>query len=102
MAKKPAKPSKSKTLPKSIIIAGHSFSVEEMLLEDKHGECDVAGRKIRINSESSLEMKWHTLFHEVLHAVLGIAGLSEILEEKVEEAVVLSLDHLLWPLVEFR
>jgi hypothetical protein len=102
MAKKPARTAGIGPLPASIYIAGHCFSVDLVALEDKYGDCDIAERKIRINPDKPLDLQWQTLFHEVCHAVLGIGGLAEMLDEKEEEAIVLALDNLLWPLVDFR
>jgi Zn-dependent peptidase ImmA (M78 family) len=89
-------------LPKSLLISGHKFIVECSELEEMYGDCDVQQRKIRINSSKSSEKQWETLFHEVIHAILGISGHSELLKEDGEEALTRLLEHQLWPLVEFR
>lgn len=48
---------------------------------------------IKVNASHSIEVQEATLFHEAIHAALGVAGLNEILDEKTEEAVVRCLEN---------
>jgi Zn-dependent peptidase ImmA (M78 family) len=102
VAKRVAKKVVGPKIPASIQISGHDFAIETSELEEMYGDCDVQQRKIRINSAKSLEKQWETLFHEVIHAILGISGHSELLKEDGEEALTRLLEHQLWPLVDFR
>lgn len=89
-------------LPGSLVISGHDFEVELAHMEDRYGDCDVTKRKIRIDPTEPLDRQWETLFHETIHAVLGLSGYSELLKDDLEEALVVLLQHQLWPLLDFR
>ena len=85
-------------IPKHIEILGHRFKVVVCELPSSdthylHGDCDTSRRYIRINASDSPGVQIRTLFHEKLHAILGISGVSNLLSEEVEEAIVVALEN---------
>jgi hypothetical protein len=94
-------------LPASLKILGATFRVEVCDLEDPatevlFGTCDVDKRVIRINKNVSAADARKTLFHESLHAALGIAGLDHSLPGPLEESVVVCLENAMWPLLRMK
>lgn len=91
-------------LPSSIVIAGREFAVRlvDNFEDERMGDCDVVGHKIRVGRFLRPEDQWQTLFHECVHAALRLGGLHEVLKEEAEEAVCWNLESLLWPILEFK
>lgn len=94
------------TKPKAVSVMGIPYRIEYApeLRDDKGEELfadtDGPGRLIRVsNKQNDTADKFEgTLFHELVHAVFHVTGISEILGDKKEEAVVLALEHGLAPL----
>lgn len=86
-----------KALPKSIIVFGIVFSVEisSELGEHTMGETDGYNRTIKINPNQSEEQLHSTLFHEALHAILHVSGLTALLTTGLEEGIVMALEAAL-------
>lgn len=53
-----------------------------------------------MNASHSVETQQSTLFHEAIHAALGVAGLNAVLEDKVEEAVVRCIENAFSEIVD--
>ena len=83
--------------PKTIYPCGIPFTViYEHMDTDEYGETIGHEQLVRINTDPA-KKKSHesTLFHEYLHSILHCSGLSEILGENTEEALVVCLEtHL--------
>ena len=65
-------------------------------LKGIYGDCSVSEKKIRIHQTQSVEAAKHTLWHEAIHAALGLSGITELLDDKnvnLEEAVVRCIEH---------
>jgi len=62
-----------------------------------YGEACSARREIYINSAEGLDSQRRTLFHERLHMILGLAGVSQLLDPDLEEAIVVAFENGLWP-----
>lgn len=101
---------KGKEIPSSLPILGYEWQVDKVPSipsdEDEiiHGTTE--GPKYRITvaleahpTEEALEA---TLMHEVVHAVLHMAGLSNLLDDKQEEALAVAIEHGLFPLYKRR
>lgn len=92
-----------KNLPKSVTVMGQKFKLfwnHEFEDSEQWGETDVLNRTIRIGSKcDTAEKRASTLFHELSHAAIGVAGLEHTLGEKLEEAVVSGLENALFPLL---
>ena len=88
-------------LPKKLTILGHPIKVVlvSKLEDDNHGDCDHIKRTIRISTSYPLDQQWATLYHECTHMVLGLTGLSELLTDNLEEAVVVAIENGLYPLI---
>jgi hypothetical protein len=67
--------------------------VEEVDKDHSMGECDGPERAIKIKHAQTPEMLESTLLHEVCHAILYTSGISELLEENQEEAIVVALEN---------
>lgn len=67
---------------------------------DLHGESDLDNHSIILNAHYAKTNKI-TLLHEVIHASLGIGGVSEFLTDKQEEAVCRCLEHALLDYIKF-
>lgn len=93
-------------LPKSVMISGRRFRIElsdELQGEDGEnpetnhwGDSNTVHRRIRVASAAPSDQHAQILWHEFVHMVWGVAGTSEVIDEKTEEALVLALEHA-WP-----
>lgn len=90
---------KKQQLPKTIKILGRNFEINyKPNLKEEDGNYlygETFGRDLRIdiNSSISLQMQKDTLFHEAIHAALEVSGLTGLLDDKLEEAIVTCLEH---------
>ena len=87
---------------KTITILGQKYKIVDKSMEDQLGECDPDKRVLSIDPKQNDDQYASSTLHEIIHASLYISGLSFILEEKLEEAVVRAVEHALHPLVTFR
>lgn len=87
-------------LPKTIMIFGKEFKVIVTSLKGLHGDCNIGNLTIRIHQNLTKEEALSTLFHEAIHASLGISGLNEMLTENQEEAIVRMLEHAFADIVD--
>ncbi len=80
-------------------ILGNRFKVIycDLSKEDLCGDCDTNKRIIRISTHITPDEQVSTLFHECLHAALGIAGINNLLTEEVEEAIVCCIENAFNP-----
>ena len=76
------------TLPKSLIIFGLKFKVKVTALNGLLGLCDRSTNTIYIEAAQTSEEKWHTLLHEIGHAVFGRVGLVQSISPEIEEVIV--------------
>lgn len=96
-------------IPKSINILGKKIKIKTkadttLKFEDAEGagaeDEEVSGYYshdegyIMINSSLSEDMQWVTLLHEMVHAVMGITGLSEVVTSDKEEAICRAMENL--------
>lgn len=78
--------------------------VEEAGMED-FGEFFLYARTIKIKKEMPDDMKWETLFHELIHAAIGLSGISDTLEswgDSIEEGIVVAIEHGLGEILELK
>jgi Zn-dependent peptidase ImmA (M78 family) len=87
------------SLPKRVTIFGYKVKVVLNDDIDNHGACDPAQKIIWIRKSDSLKTQRETLIHEILHMILGIGGVSYMLHDDLEEAVVRCLEGGLVPLL---
>jgi hypothetical protein len=88
-------------LPKTVTITGAKFTVTLDPLDRKSreaeegdwGESHSLTQTIKISSFLEPEERSRVLWHEFVHMVLARAGLDEMLGPKLEESVVLALEH---------
>jgi hypothetical protein len=92
--------------PKHIMILGYKFTVVLATDFDTEtwGESDALARSIRVcatknKTQAQVDM---TLLHEVLHMILSVSGVSNLLNNQLEEGLVVSLENGLAPLVKLR
>lgn len=92
----------SRKLPRTTVIRGTPFAVKvarnlQTTREDGHfGESNPMDKEIRISNKLSATERWQVLWHEVVHMLLAQAGLTEHVNIKTEEAIVLAVEHA-WP-----
>lgn len=92
-------------LPSSIQVLGKTFEVQICNLKGIYGDCNVMDRKIRIHQAQTVESAQHTLWHESIHAALGISGLTELLDDRnsnLEEAIVRCIEHAFSDIVDLK
>lgn len=63
------------------------------MCDDTQGECHFERREILISNSLDGPHRDSVLLHECLHAILSISGLSEVLGERLEEAVITSVEN---------
>jgi len=91
----------------SLDIGGVPFNIrfqDQLFVEGDEcdGVCHGAREEIEISSRMAGHRQARTLFHEIIHACFVTGGISQILKEDVEEAIVQCLEYKLWPIVDFR
>lgn len=86
--------------PKSIPIMGKNIPIIYKNMGTRVMGCyqDMA---ITLNTNRKAHWNKRVLFHEVLHAVLAISGITNLLSTNTEEAIVECLENNLWPLIKF-
>jgi Zn-dependent peptidase ImmA (M78 family) len=64
-------------------------AIDPQLMEREScfGKVDFQARVITIDGAGSRETQWQTLGHELIHLILSDAGLNELLDHDVEEAL---------------
>ena len=89
-----------KKRPTAVPILGQSFDIayKEHLQEDGedvYGQTDTKEFNIGIDKKSNKDPKTFeaTLMHETIHGILGVSGLNELLDEKLEEAIVVAIEN---------
>ena len=92
---------KKQMLPETIQILGKPFQIryianlkdktdpEELLYGATHGR----EFQIDINSSYPIDIQRKTLFHEAMHGALAVAGLTHLLDDKIEEAIISCFEH---------
>lgn len=78
--------------PKHLMIGGRKIKVVLDAEIDEHGLYYHDSRKIVINPTK--EEPLASLLHETIHASLAIGGLSEVLGDKLEEAVCRAVEMI--------
>lgn len=100
-------------IPRSVSILGYPFSLTVSPTDtagepwkkgdDKEfGETDIHNHKIALNPDQSADQLQSTRLHECIHAILQISGLNNMMDDKLEEAIVQAIEHGLAPLVRFK
>ena len=91
---------KRKRMPKSVTVLGHKINIKVVEHLDDDGQ-ELLGA---FNAETktiflSKGCDKSVLLHEVIHAAIYLSGNSEGLSANREEAIVLALEHALFPLL---
>lgn len=83
--------------PTTVNIMGKVFEVAhpKQVASDKdvYGHTVGHDRKITIKGSLSGEAFEDTLLHETIHAILAVSGMTEMLSEEHEEAIVVALEN---------
>ena len=87
--------SKSQVLPKYVDVLGERIKIRVEPLDDNHGQFDREKMIITIDEDQTLDEIYSAYLHEVLHAAFWISGLSFLLGDKLEEAIVRMLERVL-------
>lgn len=95
-------------VPVTVSVGGFKFRVEypDAIPDesgDLSGNCTVSTLTIKISKTQNPtpEIVLRTLFHELVHAALGLTGHSEMLGEKHEEGITYALENMLAGLFVF-
>lgn len=83
---------------KSVQVHGVKVSISVEDTGDKHGEFSSDENLITIGEGSKL-CPFRILSHEMTHAGLMISGVSEVLDEKTEEAICVAMEGTFGPLL---
>jgi hypothetical protein len=100
-------------IPRHVDILGHRFALTVSPTDtagepwkkgsDKEfGETAIYEYKIALNDSQTPEQLNSTRLHEYLHAILHVSGLNNMVDDKLEEAIVQAIEHGLAPLVRFK
>jgi hypothetical protein len=84
-----------RTRPRTVNVLGQKFKIKYLHpddMDDCHGQLFLNSREIRIDSMQPLDEMKRTIIHEVMHAVLGVSGVSEKLDPKTEEAICVAME----------
>ena len=82
--------------PTKIDIMGIEFKIvypKKISDDGVLGECDYTSRVIKIQANLKEDLFESCLRHEVIHAILGMCGISHLLKHEMEEAIVLAIEH---------
>lgn len=82
--------------PKSIYVLGHKFkmSYPKRISANTMGETVTHERTIKVDSTLKPEMFRSTYLHELIHAILGISGMADAINDaQLEEGIVIALEH---------
>ena len=89
--------------PASLSIGGvrHRVTTPKKITDKVYGLYDGARSLIQLNPRlnNTEDLMYGTLMHEVTHASLYVSGLSNLLAEKEEEAVVCMIESILIPAI---
>lgn len=79
---------------KSIMVLGNRVSIKvvKSLPDDDFGQFQYGQNRILIK-ESNPEHMYRILHHEYMHALLVYSGLSDLLDDKMEEALCSLAEH---------
>ena len=72
-------------------ILGQVWEVCELRMSDDHGCCDIEAQIITIDKDCPFPDRVE--LHEVMHAILAVSGLTHLLEDYQEEAIVTALEN---------
>jgi Zn-dependent peptidase ImmA (M78 family) len=87
-------------IPESLDILGTTFLVkQESITTGEAGLTQCWKRQITIDSDLDYDAKVETFYHELAHAVLGMTGVEQALDEKQNEAVAQALGFALAQIV---
>ena len=89
---------------KDITILGQKFNLKFVTKETLRTKCgenhdmyygamELVPRNIYINRDLTGEQLQRVLLHEMIHAYLGLAGLTEFMSSKLEEAICCALEN---------
>lgn len=84
-----------RTRPRTVNVLGQKFRIKYLHpddMDDCHGQMLLNSREIIIDNTLPLDEMKRTLIHEVTHAILGISGVSEKLDPRVEEAICVAME----------
>lgn len=81
--------------PDKVIVMGKEFTVNypKRIASGHYGYTLPDQGQIKINSKLEGRELTCTLFHEMAHAALHVAGLTQILDDKTEEAVIRAIEN---------
>lgn len=78
--------------PKSLKIGGRTIRIKQDVDCDDHGRYYHMQKLIIVDPDK--EDPHASLLHEAMHAALAVGGLSEMLDEKLEEAICVAAEML--------
>tara|TARA_R110000824_G_scaffold160591_1_gene335481 strand:- start:2029 stop:2343 length:315 start_codon:yes stop_codon:yes gene_type:complete len=88
--------------PSFVLVGGHRIKIVwrfDSVGEDLFGIYSTDKKTITLflSNNPDSETAWGTLYHEMLHSALEMGGLSYVLGEGLEEAIVRNFDSLMLP-----
>lgn len=91
-------------LPDKVEILGTAFAIsyQKRIAGNLFGETLPDTKRIKIKSDLTPAALEATLFHEMMHAALFMSGLSQIVTEDMEEAIIRAIEHGLAPHIRLK
>jgi hypothetical protein len=91
-------------IPKFVYPCGKKFRVKQEHMDtDLYGETEGSEKTIKINTDPK-KKKSHlqTLFHEYVHGIWYVTGISALLEDKgeLEEAMTIAMEEHLFHMID--
>ena len=88
-------------IPKSVRVGGIKVKVIWCDMDDKWGDFNQDKREIRLSRQLNKKPKdtLLTLVHEMAHASFRLTGLSEVMGDETEEAVVRNIEQIFIPAI---
>lgn len=87
-------------IPKYLQIFGRRVRIQRKSLGVNHGEFDLDAMSIYLSDSLDGKELQTTLLHEIMHAALGIGGVSYAITDEQEEAVVRCLENGFLPVLQ--
>ncbi len=88
-----------RTRPRSVKIFGQKFKIKYLAPDEIEENCEgvvfLSKREIHLDSSLPLEQLRRVLIHEIMHAILGVSGISEKLSDAVEESIATAMESAL-------
>lgn len=92
----------ARKIPTEVKILGIPFKIKIVDDLEDYGETNGPENVIKLNKKFSRDKMESTLLHELVHAALYVSGLSQVLDDKMEEGIAICVENALNSVVEVK